>query len=169
MEQKILSALYAYNAYANRTLLATAAQLPNDKLNGDLSPSHNTIKRLLLHMVIVEAYFFSLCQERPLELPLNESSTLADLEQYWDQLGRDQQQFLAATTQPDLDRELVTPIRDTTFRLQKWQLLIQAYVHSAQHRGELSTVLTQLGYPLPLKDIIIWFIEQSGQEWPWPL
>jgi uncharacterized damage-inducible protein DinB len=41
-------------------------------------------------------------------------------------------------------------------------------MHSTHHRGELSIVLTELGYPLPTLDIIVHFAEQSGQAWPWP-
>jgi uncharacterized damage-inducible protein DinB len=54
-----------------------------------------------------------------------------------------------------------------TLRLPVWQLLIQGFLSSTHHRGELSIVLTQLGHPLPTLDIIIHFVEQSGQTWPW--
>lgn len=37
---------------------------------------------------------------------------------------------------------------------------------SFHHRGELSVVCTGLGYPLPTMDIILHFINQSGQSSP---
>jgi uncharacterized damage-inducible protein DinB len=47
-----------------------------------------------------------------------------------------------------------------------WLLLMQAFVHSTLHRGELSIVLSNFGHPLPTLDIIIPFIEWNGQIWP---
>ncbi|MFN8455860.1 MAG: hypothetical protein U0401_14540 [Anaerolineae bacterium] len=39
-------------------------------------------------------------------------------------------------------------------------------LHSAQHRGELSILLSELGHPLLIDDIIVRFTEESGQSWP---
>ncbi|UCC76110.1 MAG: hypothetical protein JSW37_11425, partial [Anaerolineales bacterium] len=41
-----------------------------------------------------------------------------------------------------------------------------AVIHSVHHRGELSVVCTGLGYPLSTMDIILHFINQSGQSSP---
>ena len=37
------------------------------------------------------------------------------------------------------------------------------FMHSAQHGGELSILLSALGYPLPIDDIIVRFTEERGQ------
>jgi uncharacterized damage-inducible protein DinB len=40
-------------------------------------------------------------------------------------------------------------IRQRSFRLPRWQFPALALVHSIHHRGERSIVHTELGYPLP--------------------
>jgi len=56
-------------------------------------------------------------------------------------------------------------IRNHPLTLPRWQMLAQSLLQSIHHRGELSIVMTQLGYPLPTLDPIIQFIKESGQVW----
>jgi uncharacterized damage-inducible protein DinB len=163
MNQTILSALYEYNAYANTILLETAESLSDDEQTQKISPSHASVRNLLVHMFGVELFFLVNCQGRELTLQLADVATLPDLKRHWLELMQEQQTFIAGLSDDDLGREIHIESRD--HRLPMWQLLVQAFVHSTQHRGELSTVLTQLGHPLPIKDPIIRFVEQSGQVW----
>jgi len=160
-----LLALYTYNAYANRMVLDGLAQLSEDELTREPSPSHDSIHGLLLHMLRCEVGFLARCQERQVQVP--DLRTLADTRLYWGNLMREQQDFIASLTESDLARDLAIQLRDRPFHFPMWQLLVQAFVHSTHHRGELAILLGQMGHPLPTLDIIIHFAKESGQEWPW--
>ncbi|MBN1286346.1 MAG: DinB family protein [Anaerolineae bacterium] len=168
MDQSGLLALYTYNAYANKLVLDTAAQLTADELVGESSPSHGSVHRLLVHMLACEAYFLTCCQGRLLPFDPGQISTLDDIRRHWQALEQEQQSFIASLGADDLARMVHVDFGGgrPTLDLPAWQLLMQAFLHSTHHRGELSIVLTGLGYPLPTLDIILHFIEQSGQEWP---
>jgi len=56
-------------------------------------------------------------------------------------------------------------IKQKPFRLARWQMLTQSLIHSVHHHGELSIVMTGLGYPLPTLDPILKYIRDSGQVW----
>ena len=164
MTRDTLLALAGYNVYANRLVMDTAAKLSEEELTRKCSPSQGTVRALLLHMLGGEAYFLAASQQRPFDPP--KLSTLAEIRAYTMQVGQELKAFVAASSEDELERVLAVDIAGESFRLPIWQLLSQAVMHSTHHRGELSIVLTQLGYPLPTLDILIHFIEQSGQVWP---
>ena len=168
MDRDILLALYAYNAHANRLVLETAAGLTDDEFIRQSSPSHQSVRTLLMHMIGSEAFFIKLCQGQPLRIPPDAPPTLAEIQGYTSQLPGEQESFLRSSDEAGLEREITFQMGDQTLHLPVWQLLVQAFVHSTHHRGELSIVLSHLGHPLPTLDIIIPFVTQSGQKWPWP-
>lgn len=163
MNRDGLLALYAYNAYANNLVLETAAHLTDDELTRQSSPSHSSVHALLVHMLECEAFFLACCQGQSLEdldLP-----GVPDIRRRWSSLAQEQREFITLLDENDLACEIPLPSKGGS-HLPLWQLLVQAFVHSTHHRGELSIVLSGLGHPLPTLDIILHFFAQSGQEWP---
>jgi uncharacterized damage-inducible protein DinB len=164
MRHETLLALTKYNAYANRIVLEAAAQLSEVDLVCPSSPSHESVQGLLLHILGAEAFFLSVCQQRPLDDV--HLYTLADIRRYWDGVSQEMRKFVASLSEQEHARVIAADIGGHTFYLPIWQLLSQAIMHSTHHRGELSVVLTELGHPLPTLDIIVQFAEESGQPWP---
>ncbi len=165
MNRDGLLTLYTYNTYANWLVLDTAAKLTEARLIQVSSPSHNSVHDLLVHMWNCEAYFVSVCRGHPLEESPS-MPTLAAIRNAWTDLAKETSDYIASLADTDLAQEITIIMKDQPLHLPKWQALVQAFVHSTHHRGELSIVLTELGCPLPTLDILIYFIEQSGQEWP---
>jgi uncharacterized damage-inducible protein DinB len=166
MEQSMLAALYAYNTYANQLVLETASRLTEEEFTQHSSPSRDSVHVLLRHLLMTETFFLESCRECTLLAELGQQVALADLQRYQQQLAQEQFAFIATLFDADLQREIDFQIGSQPLHLPMWQLLMQAFVHSTHHRGELSIVLSQLGRPLPTLDIIIPFIEWSGQVWP---
>jgi len=167
MDRDGLFALHDYNLYANRLMLDVAAQLSEDELVRESNPSHGSVRALLHHMVACEAFFLASCRgNTDLKFNTSELPGLDDIRRYWDELGHEQRDYISSLDENDLARGVSLSLRDRPYHLPIWQLLIQAFVHSTHHRGELSIVLTELGYPLPTLDIIQYFFQQSGQQWP---
>jgi uncharacterized damage-inducible protein DinB len=165
MNRDGLLALYTYNAYANHLVLDGLAQLSEDEFARESSPSHSSLRGLLLHLLECEAWFLAICRERTLEEP--DLPTLADIRRYQSDLEREQLEFIGALTETDLAREVTIELRSHPYHFPMWQLLVQAFVHSTHHRAELAILLGQMGHPLPTLDIILHFAQQSGQPWPW--
>lgn len=165
MNRDGLLALYTYNAYANCIVLDGIGELSADEFTRESSRSHDSIHGLLLHMLRCEVGFLTRCQEREVQVP--DLRTLADIRLYWGSLMREQQDFIAPLTESDLARDFSIQLRDRPFHFPAWQLLVQAFVHSTHHRGELAILLGQMGHPLPTLDIIIHLAKENGQEWPW--
>ncbi len=167
MEQSMLSALYAYNTYANEIVLTTVSQLSEKEFTQRSSPSRDSVHVLLRHLLLTETFFLKRCQgQTPPAQLADRLLMLDDLQNYQQRLAHEQEEFILTLTDAERQREIDFQIGPQSLHLPMWQLLIQALVHSTHHRGELSIVLSQLGHPLPTLDIIIPFVEWSGQVWP---
>ena len=163
MNRDGLLALYQYNAYANHLVLDGLAQLSEDEFTRAPSPSHASIRGLVLHLLECEAWFLALCQGRTLqELSL---PTLDDLRRFQRELEQEQLALIPTLAESDLARDLEVQFGQHLLHFPVWQLLVQAFVHSTHHRAELSILLGQMGHPLPTLDIILHFVKESGQSW----
>jgi uncharacterized damage-inducible protein DinB len=69
-------------------------------------------------------------------------------------------------TEEEIQERVKMKIGSGMVELPRCQFLAQSLLASIHHRGELSIVMTGLGYPLPTLDPIIQFVQESGQEWP---
>lgn len=161
MNRDGLLALCHYDAHANSLMFEVVAKLTEDEFTRDSSPSHGSVRNLMLHTLRTERGFLSLCQEREGKKP--DLRDAAEIQHYWEDLDREMRDWIASQSEDDLRTEIALPfqLKGGYYRLPKWQLLLQALVHCIQHRGELSIVLTELGHPLPNLDIILHFIERN--------
>ncbi len=160
-----LLTLYSYNAYANRLLLDTVGRLSPEQLEQDCSPSHNTVHQLLVHILDCEAFFLVSCQNRDLIKWGETRPTILEIRERWHILEQAQQSYLSELEEGELARMVEIHPRGRALHFSVRQLLLQAVIHSIHHRGELSIVLSGLGFPLPTLDILLHFIQESGQSW----
>jgi uncharacterized damage-inducible protein DinB len=166
MDLTLIKSMNSYNNYANHLVLETAARLTEEELTRQSSPSHGTVLALLLHMLGVELFFYKVCCGEP--MPQRSSSappSLAEIQGIWKQLEEERDATFQNLQEDFLDGEIHFQVAGNDYHLPRWQLLTQAFMSSTHHRGELSIVLSHLGFPLPTLDIIIPFINESGQQW----
>ncbi|PKO14594.1 MAG: hypothetical protein CVU39_14045 [Chloroflexi bacterium HGW-Chloroflexi-10] len=167
INQDGLLALYTYNIYANKLVLDVVENLTDKEFAQECSPSRGSVHGLLSHMLECEAFFLAQCQAHPFELEFGDLSALANIRRYWHKLEQEQLSYIGSLNQADLIRDIQVQLREQKLIFPVWQLLVQALIHSVHHRGELSIVLSALNHPLPTLDIILHFIKQSEQNWPY--
>lgn len=161
-----LIALHIYNVYANNLVLETAAGMSEDELSRASSPSHGSVINLLRHIFGCEYYFLILCMGTKPEEASTELPTLSTLREYFAALAERRAGYLNAVDEYELAAAITVQIGKGDFTLPRWQLMAQSLIHSIHHRGELSIVMTELGYPLPTLDPILKYVNESGQVWP---
>lgn len=167
MEASYLHTLTQYNAYANRILLEAASRLSAEDLDNAPYLSHASGIKLMRHLLAVEAYYLAQCQEQPADVDRHTLTTIEGLIQAGKIIGDEMQAFTASLSADDAARILDVSISGYAFRFPIWQLLLQVFMHSGHHRGELAVLLTSLGSPPNIEDIIVRFAEESAQPWPW--
>ncbi len=164
MNQAGLLELCAYGKYANHLLLDAAAQLAHERLNHNVCPSHGTILALLQHMFAGEATYLAKCQGRALAVTPGQVEILPDLRRYWLMVEEERDEYLASLDEQRLQSPETVRINGWNFKLTRSQMILESLIHSLHHRGELSVVLSDMGYPLPDLDTLIRFADSSDRD-----
>lgn len=165
MNRSSLYTLHDYTVYANDLVLQTAAKMPGEALTLDASPSHGSVKRLLVHLFRCEYYFLMECMNSQPEDPFGDldTLTLSALGEAFTVLNDRRGRYLAHVNEYELQEVIALNLGQTRLSLPRWQFMAQSLLHSVHHRGELSIVMTGLGYPLPTLDPILLYASQAGQ------
>jgi uncharacterized damage-inducible protein DinB len=166
MYTNTLLSLCKYSDYANQLLLAEANKLSKEELERQSSPSHASVWKLLCHMFYAEFFFFIAPQGREVGPERPDINSMDELNHAWRQMAAQREDYVETLSEQDIAEPVAFPMGPATLTLPRYQLMLQGLLHSHHHRGELSVVMTGLGYPLPTLDSIIYFVRESGQTWP---
>ena len=165
---QVFSVLARQNAYANNILFRVASKLSREELEAAKSPSRESAYRLLVHLLSAEAYYLTQLRGGGRTISKEMMTSFGEIVRFAADHNDGFVDFVASLSDDDLTREVTIEFSDKSqFRYLVWQVLTQVFLHSAQHRGELSIVLSELGHPLPIDDIIARFAKESGQPWPY--
>jgi uncharacterized damage-inducible protein DinB len=165
LDSTALYALHTYNVYANDLVLETAAKISAEELTREVSPSHGSVLKLLAHIFECEYYFTLECMNTTPDQAQADrcAASLESLRECFALLNAPRENYLEQVNEFELGEEITVDLGRGEVTLPRWQFMAQSLLHSAHHRGELSIVMTELGYPLPTLDPILMYIRDSGQ------
>lgn len=151
--------LYAFNGWANARMLEAAGHLTAEEVARDLGSSFPSIRDTLEH--IVQCEWVWVCRwrgESPRELPPGwEGGDLARIGARFEEIRSAQEAFVGALAEPALDEIIAyTSWGGQRFTAPLWQLLRNVVNHSSYHRGQLATMLRQLGASAPGTDLVVY-------------
>jgi uncharacterized damage-inducible protein DinB len=82
----------------------------------------------------------------------------AQIESEWRSLQSAQLSFIDRLADTDIDRAIqYTNFRGETFTQPLWQLMRHVVNHSSYHRGQITTMLRQLGHPAVATDLVLYY------------
>jgi uncharacterized damage-inducible protein DinB len=154
--------LHAYTAWANNRIFDALAEVPPELYQKDLKSSHGSIHGTLLHMVGAERRWLARWNGIPDQnLPAMPGvSTLQDLRKIWESNGYELAKFLATMTDKKLqDPFTMTTVSGETFTHSFAQGFQHLMDHSTFHRGQVVTMMRQLGVKPPGTGMIGFFRE----------
>lgn len=96
--------------------------------------------------------------------PPGEFPDLASIRAHWQKIEADLRSFVERLSAADLER--VVEYKNTkghAFSNPMWQMLQHLVNHGTYHRGQITTLLRQLGATPVATDMIAFYREQSGQ------
>lgn len=166
MTTHLLRSLAEYNNHANRVLLNAASRLTPEQFENTSSPSRESIRALLVHLFIVEKAYYARCRGDQLNTNSDGFSTFSAIKSFAESTANDMHSLISSAIESDFDREITATFGEQTLHLPMWQMLLHTFMHTARHRGELSILLSQVGQPLPIPDLIVQYVDESGQVWP---
>ena len=157
--------LYDYNTWANRGSLDSAAALTVEQFIKALGSSFSSVRDTLAHIWGCEWLWLERFQGRsPASLPdAGEFHEISTLRTRWQEDEARLNEFVARVTQKDLDN--VHEYRTLNFGQYTnplWLSMQHLVNHGTYHRGQITTMVRQLGAkPLPT-DVIHFYRERAG-------
>jgi len=158
--------LYDFNYWANHRLLENCAALTKDQFTRDLGSSYPSVRDTLVHIMGGEGFWLERWQGRsPKAVPSIEPlPDLASVREHWAKIERDVQEFVTTRSGEDLARILHYRTTEGNPNSQPlWQMMQHLANHGSYHRGQVTTMLRQLGAaPVPT-DLILYYREHNGK------
>jgi uncharacterized damage-inducible protein DinB len=162
---ELLRFLYQFNAWADRRLMEACASLSNEQFTRNLGSSFSSVRDTVVHLYGAEWVWNERFQGRSPSTLVSGggypdlSSIRAKLEEM-DQYYID---FVGKLTQQDLDRVIrYKSFAGDEFSNPLWQSLHQVSNHATYHRGQVVTMLRQLGVKPVSTDLIMYYREQAA-------
>jgi uncharacterized damage-inducible protein DinB len=164
--------LYDYNYWARDRQLEACAALSQEQFLRPLGSSFSSLRDTLAHLLGAEWIWLERWRGRspqtlpgvPEGLPFAETlrrwheqfATVAAIRERWLGVERDLRQYLAGLDEPALGRELVyVNIQGQTWTYPLWRTLLHLVNHGTYHRGQVTTLLRQLGAKAPEVDFLV--------------
>jgi uncharacterized damage-inducible protein DinB len=163
--------LAAYNQWMNRKLYDAAATLPADRLHEDRGAFFGSVFGTLVHIVIADLIWFKRiganrpgfvslrCLEdlpRPTSLDQHVCATLDELEAMRAKLDAAIIAFAAEIRPAQLEEPFGwTSIKGAASRKLLGDVLLHVFNHQTHHRGQATTLFSQLGVDVGPTDILL--------------
>jgi uncharacterized damage-inducible protein DinB len=158
--------LYEYNSWANRRTLDGCAALTDEQFTRDLNSSFRSVRDTLAHVCEVEWLWLERWHGRSANSlrPGTDFPTLNSLRQRWNEVEPNLNAYVNALKPEDLSR--VVEHKTTKGILQSaplWQMLQHLVNHGTYHRGQVATMLRQLGATPNSSDLIFFYRERAAK------
>ena len=157
--------LYAYNRWANHRITSACRALDADALTRNLGNSFGSIRDTLVHTSWAEWIWLERWQGRSPKQPaaFNEYRDIDAIEKRWAEIESGQQAFIATVT----DSALAKRIAYENLSNQRWeyslgQMMQHVANHSTYHRGQVVTMLRQLGAKAVSTDLLLYVDELTN-------
>ena len=157
--------LFAYNAWANGRIFTALGALPAEQYFQDLKSSHGGIHGTLCHIVWAEQLWLHrwLGRAKPAVAQGKDLTTLAAAEERWRQVDAERTAFLGGLSERRLDDTVtVKPSAGGEYVHTFRQMFRHAVDHSSYHRGQIVTLMRQLGVKPPSTGLIEFYRERPS-------
>jgi len=159
--------LYDYNEWANARTLGAAAQLTADDFTRDMRNSFPSVRDTLVHMLLAEWIWLQRWQGvSPAAMPEGWNvMMLPELRIAWSRVSDERARYLSALTDHDLHRVFdYTNMAGAARAAMLGDALRHVVNHSTYHRGQITTMLRQLGAAPAPTDLLLFFEESRNPK-----
>lgn len=153
-----LQRLYRYNDWSNQRFFEAAESVPAADLTATRACSHGSLLGTLRHIVFAEWLWLRRWKGLPREPWTFDQADLPRLRKHCLDVSASRQAFLKSVRNDDLEKR-ITYTNDAS---QKWTYtlgdMMQHLVnHSTYHRGQLASLLREIGVAPPPTDLLVYF------------
>lgn len=155
---------FRYNRWANHQLLGAVEALSAEQYTRDLGSSFPSVRDTLVHVLSSEWLWTERWKGVSPQRRLDPADypDLAALRAAWAAVEAEQDAYLDALIDADLDRPFAyrNP-KGERWEYPTWQCLVQCTTHGLYHRGQVTTMLRQLG-AVPVETDFLTYYDVGG-------
>ncbi|MEK4662144.1 DinB family protein [Priestia sp. FSL H7-0729] len=162
--------MYNYNAWANQTILNRIKELPSSVLSQEVNSSFPTIAHALSHIYAVDKMWYlvltgtSMPEALQACMPLNGEihGSIDEYIQMFADLSAQYSEWLQGQTNLEQTVLLDNPfagVRETSLS----EMVFHLVNHGTYHRGNVSTMLRQLGHASVMNDYSLFWYQEPAQ------
>ena len=154
--------LLLYMLWADRLILAAVRRVPPTDLNREAGVSFGSLLGTMAHMLASQRLWLSRFLGNPLgSIPtLDETPDLLSWIAGWEETASQIEAFVAGLS----DDQLASPLTWNSIpdgaehTLPLWQPVVHLVNHNTYHRGQVVSLLRQMGYEPPGTDLVHFFL-----------
>ena len=164
MSPEEMLALYEYNAWANDRSMQGASTLTNEQFVKPLGSSFGSVRDTLAHIYGAEWVWLERFKGvSPAGLPdVTQFGDVASLRAAWEPLENRLLDFASGLSQADLHLTMeYKTLKFGTYKNPLWQSMQHVVNHGTYHRGQVTTLLRQLGAQPVLTDLMHYYRERA--------
>ena len=161
IDSHFLQGHVAYSRWATFKLIDAARSLSEEQLRRDLGNSFGGVLATLTHIYAADRIWLSRLRGTPRFTLLDdgEEFTLDQLAAAWPQVNDGLAAYLD-TAQVGGDLHW-TNLQGKKAHLPVWQVLLHVVNHATYHRGQITTMIRQLGGAAVSTDLIYYYVERA--------
>ena len=167
ISRQILLSHLDYSTWANQLLLSACSTLTPEELDRDLKASHSSILQTLRHIYYAERVWLKRLQadSLPPGIEIGNQQLFRDpdpepdlnqLKQAWPAVSEGLHRSIESLPEPEITGE----IRGIDCAILRWKLVLHIVNHSTLHRGQVASMLRQLGKQPPNTDLFSFYFLQ---------
>jgi uncharacterized damage-inducible protein DinB len=161
-----LRVLLDYHYWARDRVLAAVEPLPQDQFTRDMGSSFRSIRDTLAHLYFAEWAWYSRWQGNSPDAPLPADMfpDLPAIRALWCDHETKMRSFLETLGEEGINRRFEFKMLDGRPRVAVfWHMLQHVVNHASYHRGQITTLLRQLGAAPPKAMDLIGFYRERGE------
>ena len=157
--------LYDYDAWANHRTLEACAALTAEQFTRDLGSSFGSVRDTLAHICGAQWIWLERWHGRAPALPqATDYPDFESLRRRWAEVERNLLDYIASLTQDDVQRVFqIKTLAGASYAQPLSQCLQHVANHSTYHRGQVTTLLRQLGAKPVATDLIAFYRERAAK------
>jgi len=164
MTPQEMRVLYDYNAWANHRSVDAASSLTAERFVQPMGSSFDSVRDTLAHVFGAEWIWLECFQGRsPASLPdTTQFKDVASLKERWNEHETRLLSFVRGLTQSDLDRVIeYKTLKFGVYSNPLWESMQHLVNHGTYHRGQVTTLLRQLGAQPIATDLMHFYRERA--------
>ena len=162
---ELLKFMFQYNAWADRRMLDACAALNNEQFTRNLGSSFSSVRDTVVHLYGAEWVWNERFNGRSPSALVSGAGfpDLASIRGKLEEMDQFYIDYVSKMTQKDLDQVIQYKVfTGQEFSNPLWQSLHQLTNHASYHRGQITTLLRQLGVKPVSTDLIMYYRELAA-------